>query len=97
MAPLWVAEAWLNVHGRTSENARTARQRFLEPLGRQLDYGGIDGVSEILDAEPPKVPRDCLFQAWSVGKMLRATELLDHLGAAQLACPDRFPAFSTAR
>lgn len=36
-------------------------------------------VSEIADAEPPRVPRGCPFQAWSVGEVLRLE--VDVLGA----------------
>ncbi len=70
-------EAWWRVKGKTPEHAVIARDRFLAPLMHHLDEGGIDGVSEIADADPPRLPRGCPFQAWSVGELLRVSTMLD--------------------
>ncbi len=64
-------EAWLRVHGRTSDNLAEARRRFLEPLLAHLGSAGLGHVSEVVDAEQPHVPGGCPFQAWSVGELLR--------------------------
>ncbi len=64
-------EAWVRVSGDTPEARREARARFLAPLRRHLDEGGLGHVSEIADAEAPHTPRGCPFQAWSVGEALR--------------------------
>ncbi len=64
-------EAWVRVRGDTLDVRREARARFLAPLRRHLDEGGLGHVSEIADADAPHAPRGCPFQAWSVGEALR--------------------------
>jgi predicted glycogen debranching enzyme len=64
-------EAWLRVHGNTLDAREEARTRFLRPLERHLEEGGLGHVSEIADADAPHAPRGCPFQAWSVGEALR--------------------------
>jgi len=64
-------EAWVRIHGNTTEARREARKQFLTPLLRHLDEAGMGHISEIADAEPPHTPRGCPFQAWSVGEVLR--------------------------
>ena len=69
-------EAWVRVRGGTAEAKHEARARFFTPLLRHLDEAGIGHLSEIADAEPPHTPRGCPFQAWSLGELLRAREVL---------------------
>jgi predicted glycogen debranching enzyme len=64
-------EAWVKVRGSTVEAKAEARARFVAPLRRHLELGGLGHVSEIADAELPSFPRGCPFQAWSVGELLR--------------------------
>jgi predicted glycogen debranching enzyme len=64
-------EAWVRVHGGSSEVKLEARRRFLEPLIDHLVQAGVGHISEIADAEPPHRPRGCPFQAWSVAEALR--------------------------
>jgi predicted glycogen debranching enzyme len=68
-------EAWVRVRGGTPEVKREARRKFLEPLLRHLDEAGIGHVSEIADADPSHTPRGCPFQAWSIGELLRLSEV----------------------
>jgi predicted glycogen debranching enzyme len=83
-------EAWLRVHGDTPENRQTARVRFVQPLLDHLQTAGLGHVSEIADGDPPHTPRGCPFQAWSLGELLRLTNVvlreqsppLDHLAVA---------------
>jgi glycogen debranching enzyme len=78
------------VHGNTPENRQAARERFIQPLRDHLQAAGIGHVSEIADGDPPHTPRGCPFQAWSLGELLRLTNVvlrelsppLDHLAAA---------------
>jgi glycogen debranching enzyme len=64
-------EAWLQVHGRTTETIVEARHRFLDPLLAHLDAAGLGHVAEVADADAPHTPGGCPFQAWSVGELLR--------------------------
>jgi glycogen debranching enzyme len=64
-------EAWVKVRGSTAEAKAEATTRFIVPLRRHLEHGGLGHVSEIADAEAPHEPRGCPFQAWSVGELLR--------------------------
>ncbi len=64
-------EAWVRVHGNTSETRHEARAKFLAPLFAHLDQAGLGHISEIADAEAPHTSRGCPFQAWSVGELLR--------------------------
>jgi predicted glycogen debranching enzyme len=69
-------DAWLKVRDRTDEARAEARDRFLAPLMRHLDEAGIGHVSEVASAEPPFTPGGCPFQAWSLGELLRISEML---------------------
>ena len=64
-------EAWLRVRDNTHDAKVTAKMRFIAPLIEHLDQAGLGHISEIMDAEPPHTPRDCPFQAWSLGEMIR--------------------------
>ncbi len=64
-------EAWVRVRGDSPQARREARARFLTPLRKHLEEGGLGHVSEIADADAPHAPRGCPFQAWSVGEVLR--------------------------
>jgi predicted glycogen debranching enzyme len=69
-------DAWLRVRDRTDDARAEARDRFLAPLMRHLDEAGIGHVSEVASAEPPFMPGGCPFQAWSLGELLRISEML---------------------
>lgn len=78
----WLAgpfiEAWLRVHTAADSSPASilrakaqARDRFLRPLMASMHTAGLGHLAEIADAEPPHTPRGCLFQAWSMGELLR--------------------------
>jgi predicted glycogen debranching enzyme len=69
-------DAWLRVRDRTDEAFDEARARFLPPLMEHLERAGIGHVSEMADAESPFTPGGCPFQAWSLGELLRLSEML---------------------
>jgi predicted glycogen debranching enzyme len=69
-------EAWVRVHGNTTEARRAARQRFFVPFLRHLEQAGLGHVSEIADGETPHIPRGCPFQAWSLGEILRLDRIV---------------------
>jgi glycogen debranching enzyme len=64
-------EAWVRVRGGSVTVNNEAREKFLEPLSRQLDTAGVGHLPEIADGDAPHHPRGCPFQAWSVGEALR--------------------------
>ena len=76
----WLAgafiDAWVRVHGNTTDARRQAIETFLAPRLLRADLAGLNHVPEIADAEPPHTARGCPFQAWSLGEMLRVTRLL---------------------
>jgi glycogen debranching enzyme len=67
-------EDWVRVRGNTSAAKSEARTQFVAPLLRHLDEAGLGHISEIADAEAPRAPRGCPWQAWLVGEALRLTE-----------------------
>jgi predicted glycogen debranching enzyme len=71
----WLAgpfvEAWVRVRGGTAEARAKARELFLAHQLSRLDLPGLNHVPEIADAEPPHTAQGCLFQAWSLGEVLR--------------------------
>jgi predicted glycogen debranching enzyme len=68
-------EAWVRVRGATTDVKREARRRFVEPLLGHLGEAGLGHLSEIADGDPPHAPRGCPFQAWSMGELLRLSEV----------------------
>ncbi len=76
----WLADsfvdAWVRVRGGSREAKLEARRRFVQPLLDHLDEAGLGHVSEIADGQPPNAPKGCPFQAWSVGALLRLTEVV---------------------
>lgn len=69
-------EAWLRVHGTGPDARRTAEDRFLAPLRAHLHAAGLGHVSEVADGNAPHTPGGCPFQAWSLGELLRAGQMV---------------------
>jgi predicted glycogen debranching enzyme len=69
-------EAWVRVQGNSRAAKQEAHTRFLDPLLRHLDEAGLEHISEIADGDPPHTPRGCPFQAWSVGEVLRLSQIV---------------------
>lgn len=69
-------EAWLLVRGNSAEAKQEARERFLAPLMKHLEEAGLGHVSEIADGDAPFTPRGCPWQAWSLGELIRLTEVV---------------------
>jgi predicted glycogen debranching enzyme len=72
----WLLGPFAIAHFRVYKDAAAARQ-FLEPLAEQILSHGVGSLSEIFDPGPPHTPNGCIAQAWSVGELLRARELLN--------------------
>lgn len=63
-------DAYRKVHGADRDISADV-SRFLAPLEAHLRDYGIGGVAEIFDAEFPRRPNGCPWQAWSVAELLR--------------------------
>jgi predicted glycogen debranching enzyme len=75
----WLIGPFVEAHLRVAGNAPEAldqADRLLAPLLAHLDEAGLGHASEIFDAEPPRLPRGCPFQAWSLGELIRARALI---------------------
>ncbi len=77
--PVWswlmgpFAEAHFRVHGDGE-----AALSFLQPFERHLLDAGLGSISEILEGNPPHLPRGCIAQAWGVAEALRVWRDLRH-------------------
>jgi predicted glycogen debranching enzyme len=69
-------QAWLRVHRDDPASKVQARERFLKPLHDHLHRAGLDHVSEVADGDAPHTPGGTLFQAWSLGELMRLERLL---------------------
>jgi glycogen debranching enzyme len=71
----WLLGPFALAHYRVYQDAPAA-QSFLEPLGRTINSGGLGTLGEIFGGDPPFRPTGCIAQAWTVGEVLRAWQLL---------------------
>lgn len=71
-------EAWLRVNAPGRVARDEARRRFLTPLLAHLEDAGVGHISEIADGAAPHTPRGCPWQAWSLGELLRVTQLVSN-------------------
>jgi predicted glycogen debranching enzyme len=66
----WLIGAYAMAHYRVHGDPEAALQ-FLQPFYHHLSDAGLGSVSEILEGDPPHLPRGCVAQAWSVAEVLR--------------------------
>ncbi len=75
--PVWTwlmgpyVEAHYRVHG-----DRMAALELLRPFAHHLRDAGLGTISEILEGDPPHLPRGCIAQAWGVAETLRVWRLI---------------------
>jgi len=70
-------EAYLKVN-EFSRKSKNKAAEFIEPLMKHLTEEGCLGqIGEIFDGDAPHKPRGCIAQAWSVGELLRAYQLVN--------------------
>ncbi len=69
-------EAWWRVNGAKETTAANAYKRFIEPLNTYRHDSGSNHLPELADGAAPHRSRGCPFQAWSLGELIRATQLL---------------------
>jgi predicted glycogen debranching enzyme len=72
---------------------------LLQPFEDHLRDAGLGSISEILEGDPPYLPRGCIAQAWGVAEVLRVWRQLDHeirtASGAQVATPASQPVART--
>jgi predicted glycogen debranching enzyme len=73
----WLIGAYVQAYARIHKKNRAAALDLLRPFEHHLRDAGLGSVSEILDGEPPHLPRGAIAQAWGVAEVLRAWRALD--------------------
>ncbi|WP_072013844.1 amylo-alpha-1,6-glucosidase [Myxosarcina sp. GI1] len=73
----WLIGHFVQAHLTVYRDPQVARS-FIEPMAQHLQAGCLGNISEIFDGDKPFTPRGCFAQAWSVGEVLRAWQLILH-------------------
>jgi predicted glycogen debranching enzyme len=71
----WLLGPFALAHYRVYKD-RAAAQSFLEPLGQTIHSCGLGTIAEIFGGDPPFPAAGCIAQAWSVGELFRAWQIL---------------------
>ncbi len=71
----WLLGPFALAHYRVHKD-RAAAQSFLEPLGQTIHCYGLGTIGEIFSGDAPFSPAGCIAQAWSVGELFRAWQIL---------------------
>lgn len=66
----WLQGPYAEAHYRAYHNPHAALE-LLKPFEDHLRDAGLGSISEILEGDPPHLPRGCIAQAWSVAEVLR--------------------------
>jgi glycogen debranching enzyme len=66
----WLLGPYAEAHYRIFGDASAALD-LLRPIRHHLHDAGLGSISEILEGDPPHLPRGCIAQAWSVAETLR--------------------------
>ncbi len=71
----WLLGPFALAHYRVYKD-RAAAQSFLEPLGQTIYSSGLGTIAEIFGGDSPFPAAGCIAQAWSVGELFRAWQIL---------------------
>ena len=71
----WLLGPFALAHYRVYHDAAEA-QSYLEPLGRAISAYGLGTLGEIFDGDAPFAPAGCIAQAWTVGELFSAWQIL---------------------
>ncbi len=71
----WLIGAYVEAHFRV-HRGRTAALALLRPFEHHLRDAGLGTISEILEGDPPHLPKGCIAQAWGVAEILRVWRTL---------------------
>jgi predicted glycogen debranching enzyme len=66
----WLMGPYVAAHYRAYQDRETALA-LLRPFEEHLSDAGLGSISEILEGNPPHLPRGCIAQAWGVAEVLR--------------------------
>ena len=77
----WLIGPFVEAYLKVNEFSRVSKKKageFIQPLLSHLtEQGCLGSVSEIFDGDSPHTPRGCIAQAWSVGELIRAYNLIN--------------------
>ena len=82
----WLAGPFAEAHYRAWGDHQAALT-WLQPLSDHLFDAGLGSISEILEGDPPHLPRGCIAQAWGVAETLRVWRLLSEVEGEVLPSP----------
>ncbi len=72
----WLIGAFAEAHYRVYHD-RCAALGLLHPFAHHLSDACVGSVSEILEGDPPHLPRGAVAQAWGVAEVLRVLRMLE--------------------
>jgi glycogen debranching enzyme len=72
----WLMGPFAEAYSRCYGDPGSALQ-LLQPFEDHLRDAGLGSISEILEGDPPHLPRGCIAQAWGVAEVLRVWRQLD--------------------
>jgi glycogen debranching enzyme len=79
----WLMGPYAEAHYRVYHDP-VAALALLQPFEDHLRDAGLGSVSEILEGDPPHLPRGCIAQAWGVAETLRVWRNLEQAAQASL-------------
>ena len=80
----WLIGAYAEAHYHAFRDPKAALE-LLAPCEDHLRDAGLGTVSEILEGDPPHMPKGCIAQAWGVAEILRMWRQLDREADASYA------------
>jgi predicted glycogen debranching enzyme len=83
----WLIGAYAEAHYRAYGDPIAALE-LLAPCEDHLRDAGLGTVSEILEGDPPHLPKGCIAQAWGVAEVLRMWRQLDQEAGASYESAD---------
>lgn len=72
----WLMGPYINAILAVNQDRKEAKA-ILKNAAEMLQECGLDGIAEVYDAEEPRTPQGCPYQAWSVAEWLRAWNLVN--------------------
>jgi glycogen debranching enzyme len=93
----WLQGAYAEAHLRVHHDPQAALE-VLKPFEDHLRDAGLGSISEVLEGDPPHLPRGCIAQAWSVAEVLRLwRELERELAGTSARTPAKVPRAARVR